>query len=155
MVESSIRPNILVSPSESERVSEAGKLTIPKEYISIFGSPEDVKTKTETVESSSGAKYSATFESSSRNPNENGKDRQPLTPAFESSSLYPNNLSNDTEEQDWPKGSRSSVKFVQRVEIGRKNKDEDEDKVVRQRSLLRRRRLSLFFPLIQSFRRTV
>ena len=59
---------------------------------------------------------------------ENAKTKSSLAPAFESSSLYPNSLSSDTEEQDCYEGSRSSVKFVQRVKVGRKNKDEDEDK---------------------------
>ena len=36
MVESSIYPNILLSPPETEQVNEAGKLTTPKEYISIL-----------------------------------------------------------------------------------------------------------------------
>ena len=33
-VESSIHPNILLSPPETKQVNEVGKLTIPKEYIS-------------------------------------------------------------------------------------------------------------------------
>ena len=108
-----MHPNILLSPPETEQVNEAGKLTIPKEYISIFCSPEDVRTKVETVESSqtstdfgtpflghterpspkkdiarvesSDTKCSATFESSSRNPSENAKTKNYLAPAFESS----------------------------------------------------------------------
>ena len=48
--------------------------------------------------------------------------------AVESSSLYPYSFSSETEDQDQLQGSRSSVKFVRKVKIGRKNKDEGEDK---------------------------
>ena len=161
MVESSIHPNILLSPPGTEQVNKAGKLTTPKEYISILRGPENVGTKVELVESSSKTpnfsiplleseepspkkdiarvesssdiKCSATFKSSSRNPSENAKTKSYLAPAFESSpegmnffalllvsSVHPNSRSNDTKEQDWFEGSRSSVKFVQKVETERR-----------------------------------
>ena len=120
-------------------------------------SPEDQQTKREMVESSQTSTDFGTslqrhvrrpnpktdiarVESSSESSNssvpllghgkrtENAKTKSYLAPAFESSPLYQNSLSSDTEEQDWLEGSSSSVKFARKVKVGRKNKDEEEDK---------------------------